>query len=509
MNSDQLSSVRSALLSVYHKEGLDALLAPLQELGITIISTGGTARHIKELGIAVTEVEELTGYPSILGGRVKTLHPKVHGGILARRGNAQDEEEMATYDISAIDLVVVDLYPFEETVAKGRSTEEIIEKIDIGGIALIRAAAKNFQHVACIPSRKYYDKVATWLVGQQGKLTLGQRKELAAAAFDVSSHYDGHIYSYLSEGNAASIKESHQQVTPLRYGENPHQWGKFYGDLSQYFDQLQGKALSYNNLVDLEAAVRLTQEFTAPCFSIIKHTNPCGCALGDSIIEAWHKALAGDPVSAFGGILCTNGEVTEEVAKEIDKLFFEVLVAPSFTEEALTILQKKKKRVLLKQLAAVESPYQGRKLLGGFLVQQEDNKYATPESIEVKTSRKATDVEVRDALFGEIICKHMKSNAITLVKNGQLIGGGVGQTSRIDAVNQAIDKAERMGFETKGAVLISDAFFPFADSVEIAQKKGIEVVVQPGGSIRDNETINFCENHDMCLIFTGLRHFKH
>ncbi|MEM8899799.1 MAG: bifunctional phosphoribosylaminoimidazolecarboxamide formyltransferase/IMP cyclohydrolase [Bacteroidota bacterium] len=508
MDSEQLSPIRSVLVSVYHKEGLEGLLSAFSKHGVDIISTGGTSRYIQGLGLAVTEVESLTGYPSILGGRVKTLHPKVHGGILGRRNEDKDVEEMDKYEIPPIDLVVVDLYPFEETVAAGGTAEEIIEKIDIGGIALIRAAAKNFKHVACIPSSKYYDKVATWLDEQEGQLSLAQRKELAANAFDVSSHYDGHIYGYLTE-DADSIKESHQEVTTLRYGENPHQWGKFYGELGQYFEQIHGKPLSYNNLVDLDAAVKLTQEFNSPCFSIIKHTNPCGCALAEDNLTAWHKALAGDPVSAFGGILCTNREVGKELAEEIHKLFFEVLVAPSFTEEALEILQKKKKRVLLKQLGKVASPYQGRKLLGGFLVQQEDEEYASAESLEVKTSRKPTTGDVEDALFGEIICKHMKSNAITLVKDQQLIGGGVGQTSRIDAVNQALDKAERMGFVTQGAVLISDAFFPFADSVEIAQKKGIEVVVQPGGSIRDEESINFCENHDMCLIFTGLRHFKH
>ncbi|MEM6262650.1 MAG: bifunctional phosphoribosylaminoimidazolecarboxamide formyltransferase/IMP cyclohydrolase [Bacteroidota bacterium] len=501
--------ITSALISVYHKEGLDSLIETLVAQNATIYSTGGTAAYIQELGATVVEVADLTGYPSILGGRVKTLHPKVHGGILARRQEAQDLEELAKYEIPEIDLVVVDLYPFEETVASGAEEAAVIEKIDIGGIALIRAAAKNFREVAVIPSQQYYGKVADWLAQQDGALDLSQRKQLAGAAFDVSSHYDSHIFQYLApESN--SLKVSYQDPTVLRYGENPHQKGHFYGNLSKVFTQLHGKALSYNNLVDIEGALELVDEFEdVPFFAVIKHTNPCGCAIGTDLLDAWKRALAGDPVSAFGGILACNGIVDEAVATEIDKLFFEVLAAKGFTDGAMEILQKKKNRILLQRTDAPRATVSEKSLLHGFLVQEKDVRNLVPADITVKSTRQPTDKELTDVYFGDKVVKHLKSNAIALVKDGQLIGSGIGQTSRVDALMQAIAKAQDKGFDLQGSVLASDAFFPFADSVEIAHQCGVEVVVEPGGSRRDEDTVNFCETHDMCLIFTGIRHFKH
>lgn len=500
--------IRSALISVYHKEGLDDIILTLKALGASIYSTGGTANYISQLGAQVHEVADLTGYPSILGGRVKTLHPMVHGGILARREVVSDQEELAQYKIPEIDLVIVDLYPFEETVASGADEAAIIEKIDIGGIALIRAAAKNFGDVAVVPSQAYYGQVAEWLKAQDGALSLDQRKALAGAAFGVSSHYDTHIHQYLAPASD-SLKVSFDSPTVLRYGENPHQQAFYYGDLSSQFDQLNGKPLSYNNLVDIEGALQLVDEFEEPFFAVIKHTNPCGCAIGSDLLDAWKKALAGDPVSAFGGILACNGTVDEALAKEMHSLFFEVLVANDFTPEALTLLTKKKKRILLKRTSKDSHAQVVKSLLNGYLVQDKDTKALQADELVHKTSREATKSELADIYFGEKVTKHLKSNAIGIVKNNQLIGSGVGQTSRIDALRQAIDKAKDKGFDLQGSTLISDAFFPFSDSVEMAHAAGIEVVVEPGGSVRDDETINFCENHGMCLIFTGTRHFKH
>ncbi len=504
-----IKKIQSALVSVYHKQGLDTIIEQLMAQGVTLYSTGGTAAYMQELGAVVHEVADLTGYPSILGGRVKTLHPKVHGGILARRGTASDVAELETYEIPPIDLVIVDLYPFEETVKSGAEEAAVIEKIDIGGIALIRAAAKNFGDVAIIPSQEYYQPLTDLLKAQEGALTLAQRKSFAAAAFDVSSHYDTHIFQYMSGGASDSLKASFRNPRVLRYGENPHQKGYYYGDLDAEFEQLNGKALSYNNLVDIEGALQLVDEFQEPFFAVIKHTNPCGCAIGENLLDAWEKALAGDPVSAFGGILACNGTIDEAVANSMHSLFFEVLVANGYTEEALAILSKKKNRILLKRL----NPKSGEKIikhtLNGYLVQERDLSELREADITVKTSRQPVASEAKDIYFGDKVVKHLKSNAIALVKNQQLIGSGVGQTSRIDALNQALNKAVEKGFELEGSVLASDAFFPFADAVEMAHKQGIRVIVEPGGSIRDDDTVNFCENHDMCLIFTGLRHFKH
>lgn len=500
--------IKSALISVYHKEGLELVAKQLIDREVAIYSTGGTADYLRNLGANVIDVADLTGYPSILGGRVKTLHPKVHGGILARRGNEGDVAELEKFELPTLDLVIVDLYPFEETVKSGADEDEIIEKIDIGGIALIRAAAKNFEDVVCIPAQEYYQPLAEILSDQDGATTLAQRKMFAGAAFDISSHYDSQIFRYLSP-DSENLKLSLRNPRVLRYGENPHQKGYFYGDLEDQFEQIHGKALSYNNLVDIDGALQLIDEFDEPVFAVIKHTNPCGCAIGNNLLEAWRKALAGDPVSAFGGILACNEMVEKDVAEEVKKLFFEVLIAPDFTPEALEVLKQKKNRIILKRTFPQQPDYIIKGAVNGILVQERDTRRVEVEDLEIKTSRKPEDDQIGDAIFGDIVCKHLKSNAIAIVKNGQLIGSGVGQTSRIDALRQAIHKAQAMGFELEGSVLSSDAFFPFKDSVEIAYEHGIRVVVEPGGSVRDDETINFCETNDMCLIFTGLRHFKH
>ena len=501
-------SIKSALISVFHKQGLEPLAEQLKAMGVICYSTGGTANYLESLGVEVKEVADLTTYPSILGGRVKTLHPKVHGGILARRGHKTDIAELEKYEIPQIDLVIVDLYPFEETVAIGAEEADIIEKIDIGGIALIRAAAKNFKDVTVIPSQAYYADLTQLLIEQDGKISLAQRRSFAAKAFNVSSHYDTHIFSYLSP-ETDNLKISFQNPEVLRYGENPHQKGLFYGDFKKTFEQLNGKALSYNNLVDIDGALQLIDEFDEPAFAVIKHTNPCGCAIGENMLDAWRKALAGDPISAFGGILVCNRTVDLEVAEEMHKLFFEVLVAPDFSEDALVLLKKKKKRILLKRHGFNHHAQIVKGVLNGYLVQDRDTHTLAAEELALKTSRKPTEKEQSDIVFGEKVCKHLKSNAIAIVKDRQLIGSGVGQTSRIDALKQAVGKAKAMKFELEGATLASDAFFPFADSVEFAKTHGIDVVVQPGGSIRDDKTVDFCEKHNMCLIFTGVRHFKH
>lgn len=501
--------IKSALISVFHKKGLEPIIQQLSKLGVSIYSTGGTAKYIEELGAEVHEVEDLTGYPSILGGRVKTLHPKVHGGILARRAEQSDQEELAKYEIPTIDLVIVDLYPFEETVKSGAGEEAIIEKIDIGGIALIRAAAKNFKDVLCVASQQYYEELYQLLEEGQGEVSLEQRKYFAGAAFDVSSHYDSHIFQYLKP-NAESLKISYASPKVLRYGENPHQTGLYYGDLSEQFEQLHGKELSYNNLVDIEGALEIVDEFEEPCFAVIKHTNPCGCATADNLLDAWKRALEGDPVSAFGGILACNGTIDKAIAEEIHPLFFEVLIARDFTPEAFELLtHKKKNRRLLKRTASSLPAKIVKSMVSGFLVQDKDRAEIKAEDLTVKSSRQPTESELEDVLFGDKVCKHLKSNAIAIVKNKQLIGSGMGQTSRIDALKHAMQKAEEKGFDLAGSVMASDAFFPFKDCVEMAHNKGIEVVVEPGGSVRDPETIDFCETHNMCLIFTSVRHFKH
>jgi len=500
--------IHSALISVYHKHNLDELAKTLDRLGVRIYSTGGTARFIRALGIEVVEVADLTGYPSILGGRVKTLHPKVHGGILARRNEESDVQELGQYEIPPIDLVIVDLYPFEETVKSGASQAEIIEKIDIGGIALIRAAAKNYEHVTVVPSQEYYATLLQTLEEHEGGINLQMRKYFAAQAFRVSSHYDTQIFQYMSP-EAEVLKISENQRIQLRYGENPHQKGFFYGDIESHFEQLNGKALSYNNLVDIDAILQIVDDFEEPFFAVVKHTNPCGCAIGTDLYEAWTKALECDPLSAFGGILACNGTVTKQIAESMRKLFFEVLIANDFEEDALEILRKKKKRILLKRKPQTLPNRIVKSALNGYIVQDRDTLVVKQEDMVCKTTRTPLDTEWKDILFGEKVIKHLKSNAIGIVKHQQLIGSGIGQTSRVDAVKQAIQKAIDKGFSLENATLVSDAFFPFADSVKLAFEAGITLVMEPGGSIRDQKTIDFCENNNMCLILTGNRHFKH
>jgi phosphoribosylaminoimidazolecarboxamide formyltransferase / IMP cyclohydrolase len=505
-----LRKIETALISVYHKDGLAEIALKLHTLGVQLISTGGTSDFLKGLGLSVIDVADLTQYPSILGGRVKTLHPKVFGGILARRDEAGDVETMEEFGFPGIDLVIVDLYPFEDTVASGASEQAIIEKIDIGGISLIRAAAKNFKDVVCVPSRRHYAAFLEVLHQQEGTFTLSQRKYFAAEAFDISSHYDSHIYSYLA-AEAKSYKQSIQKGIPLRYGENPHQKAVFYGDLDAQFEQLHGKALSYNNILDIDAAINLMADFQggAPCFAIIKHTNPCGVATGKSFKEAWDRALECDPVSAFGGIIICNGRVELDVAEAIQEIFFEVLIADDFTTDALAKLQQKKNRILLRRKSHDLPKTMVRTAVNGLLFQEKDNLVPDPSVYEAKSKRQVTENELADVIFGEKIGKHLKSNAIAIVKQQQLIGSGVGQTSRVDALKQSIAKARERGFSLKGSVLYSDAFFPFADSAELALQAGIEVLAEPGGSVKDQDTIDFCEKHQMCLIFTQYRHFRH
>ncbi len=505
--------IKSALVSVFYKDGLEEIVKELAKNGVQIYSTGGTQSFIEGLGVAVTAVEDLTGYPSILGGRVKTLHPKVFGGILARRENSSDQAEAQSYQIPNIDLVIVDLYPFEETLAKGGSEEEIIEKIDIGGISLIRAAAKNFQDVAIVASKNQYAYLLNILQTQSGSINLEQRKYLATKAFEVSSHYDTAIFKYFNCQTQASLsfKESVLEGRTLRYGENPHQKGFFFGNLEEMFEQLNGKELSYNNLVDIDGAVGLIDEFPknrAVC-AIIKHTNACGCALGDSPKEAYLKALSADPVSAFGGIIAFNQEIDAAAAEELDKLFFEVLIAPSYQTEALEILKKKKNRIILLQKPVKTSDWQFRTLLNGVVMQEKDLKTETIGDLQVVTQKVPSLAEQKALVFAAIVAKHTKSNTIVLANETQLLASGTGQTSRVDALKQAIHKAETFGFSLQGAVMASDAFFPFPDCVEIAHKAGITAVVQPGGSIKDQDSIDYCNQNDVAMVFTGIRHFRH
>jgi phosphoribosylaminoimidazolecarboxamide formyltransferase/IMP cyclohydrolase len=502
--------IKSALISVYYKDHLEDIVRKLDSLHISIISTGGTKDFIEKLGIRVTAVEELTGYPSILGGRVKTLHPKVFGGILARPDIDQDVADMKQYDIHSIDLVVVDLYPFEETVASGAAEEDIVEKIDIGGISLIRAAAKNYRDVVIIPSKDQYPRLLEMLGEKQGITTLEERRGLAMEAFGVTSHYDTAIFNHFSK-NAEKIgfRKSVNLAKPLRYGENPHQRGTFYGDFEQLFDQLQGKEISYNNLLDIEAAVYLIDDFTETTFAILKHNNACGIASRLKIADAWTDALAGDPVSAFGGILITNTTVDEATAIEADKLFFEVIIAPAFDDAALDILKKKKNRIILIRKNTPLPTVQFRSMLNGVIEQDRDVKTESRTDMKPVTQRIPVDAEYEDLAFANKVVKHTKSNTIVLVRNKQLIASGVGQTSRVDALRQAIVKARSFGFDTVGAVMASDAFFPFPDCVEIANEAGINVVIQPGGSVRDQDSIDFCNRNNMSMVLTGTRHFKH
>ena len=504
--------IHSALISVYHKDNLEPIIKLLNDHGVQLFSTGGTQEFIEASGVPCTAVEDLTSYPSILGGRVKTLHPKVFGGILSRRDNSEDLNQMKTYEIPSIDMVIVDLYPFEATVASGASEQEIIEKIDIGGISLIRAGAKNFKDVLVVSSMEQYLEVEEILRTQNCETNLKQRKLFAARAFDISSNYDTAIFKNLNaDGEVMSFKNSTRESKVLRYGENPHQQGVFYGDLDKMFDQLHGKELSYNNLVDIDAAVCLIEEFAEheTAFAILKHTNACGCATGETVKEAYLKAFEADTVSAFGGVLITNQAVDAEAAEELNKLFFEILVAPHYTDEGFQILAQKKNRILLKKKINLDTPKQFKSILNGVIEQERDLKTDAMEDLKLVTERAATENEISSLLFAAKICKHTKSNTIVLAKDGQLIASGVGQTSRVDALKQAIEKAKNFGLSLEGAVMASDAFFPFPDCVEIAGAVGIKAVIQPGGSIRDNDSIEYCNSHSMSMVFTGIRHFKH
>ncbi|WP_268223190.1 bifunctional phosphoribosylaminoimidazolecarboxamide formyltransferase/IMP cyclohydrolase [Sinomicrobium oceani] len=500
----------SALISVFSKEGLEPIIHKLNDLGITIYSTGGTEKFIRDLGVHVVPVEDVTGYPSILGGRVKTLHPKVFGGILNRQDNNQDQTELESYEIPQIDIVIVDLYPFEKTVADGASEQDIIEKIDIGGISLIRAAAKNFKDVLCVASMEDYADFLNVISEGNGNTTIADRKRFAAKAFNVSSHYDTAIFNYFNEEELV-FKASETKGQELRYGENPHQKGYFFGDLEAMFDKLHGKELSYNNLLDVDAAVNLMEEFRGddPTFAILKHNNACGVATRNTLKEAYLDALAGDPVSAFGGILIANMQIDKPTADEISGLFCEVVIAPSYTEEALDVLKQKKNRIILVQKDAKLPKTQVRTCLNGILVQEKNDKTDTLEDLTYQTNNKPTDNELKDLLFASKICKHTKSNTIVLAKNRQLCASGTGQTSRVDALRQAIEKAASFDFDLHNAVMASDAFFPFPDCVEIADKAGIKSVIQPGGSIKDQLSIDYCNEHEMAMVFTGTRHFKH
>jgi phosphoribosylaminoimidazolecarboxamide formyltransferase/IMP cyclohydrolase len=507
----QAKKIKSALISVFNKDGLGPIIESLHQNKVTIYSTGGTADFITRMGVPVSKVESLTTYPSILDGRVKTLHPKIFGGILARREKSH-LAQLDQFDIPELDLVIVDLYPFEETVQTTDDHEQIIEKIDIGGIALIRAAAKNFKDVVIVPSKNQYAYFLESYQANEGGTEYTDRQYLAGQAFAVSNHYDGAIADYFATLNQqAAFRKSLQQSTPLRYGENPHQYATYYGDLIQQVEQFNGKELSYNNLVDVDAAIALIREFkdAPPTFVVIKHTNACGVATANTVEEAWKKALEGDPISAFGGILITNAKMTLACAREIDQIFYEVLIAPEYDQEAYELLAAKKNRILLKDQLKELNPKQYKSLLNGVIEQESDLKGETIEEFRTVTQSAPSVDEWADMVFANKCVKHLKSNAIALVKDQQLLGMGCGNTSRIDALKAAITKARQNGFDLKGAVLASDAFFPFADSVEIAFEAGIKTVVQPGGSVKDKDSVKFCNQHDMTMVFTGTRHFRH
>ena len=505
-----VKTIKSALISVFHKDGLAPIVQKLNDLNVTIYSTGGTEKFIRELGIPVIPVDEVTSYPSILGGRVKTLHPKVFGGILNRQDNESDVAELAEYNIPQIDLVIVDLYPFEKTVASGASEQDIVEKIDIGGISLIRASAKNFKDTFTVSSMDQYEAFLEILSENSGTTSIEQRKKFAAKSFNISSHYDTAIFNYFNEDEVV-FKASEMVSKTLRYGENPHQKGYFFGNLDDMFDKLHGKELSYNNLLDVDAAVNLMNEFLgeAPTFAVLKHNNACGFAQRNTIKQAYLDALAGDPVSAFGGVLISNTEIDAETAAEIHTLFCEVVIAPSFTEEALSLLKGKKNRVLLIQKSTVLPIQNVRTALNGLLVQDKDCITDAVQDFTYATNTKPSDTELKDLLFASKICKHTKSNTIVFTKNNQLLASGTGQTSRVDALTQAIEKANNFGFDLNGAVMASDAFFPFPDCVEIAEKAGIKSVIQPGGSIKDQLSIDYCNANNVSMVLTGTRHFTH
>jgi len=502
--------IKNALISVFDKTGLDVIVKKLNEFGVTIYSTGGTQKFVEDLGIKVERVEDLTSYPSILGGRVKTLHPKIFGGILNRRDNESDQAQIAEFEIPEIDLVIVDLYPFEDTVKSGADHSDIIEKIDIGGISLIRAAAKNYKDVVIIPSKDEY-KTLVGILEEGNGTTLGQRKDFATATFNVSSHYDTQIFNYFNQKDKRAFKASYKPANSLRYGENPHQSGIFYGDLDAIFNKLHGKELSYNNLLDVDAAVNYMAEFIGdkPTFAILKHNNACGLATRNTLLEAYTDALAGDPVSAFGGVLISNTRIDVATANEIHKLFCEVVIAPAYDTDALEVLKGKKNRVILIQKEIELPKKQFRTILNGVLEQDKD--LITDKINDFKTITKVepTQQELKDLEFANKLVKHTKSNTIVIAKNGQLLASGTGQTSRVDALNQAIHKAQTFGFDLKGSVMASDAFFPFPDCVEIADKAGITAVIQPGVSIKDEHSITYCDEHNMSMVFTGNRHFKH
>lgn len=502
--------IKSALISVFHKDGLEEILKELNALGVKIYSTGGTQKFIEQQGIPCQSVESVTDYPGILGGRVKTLHPKIFGGLLARRAHEGDQQDMKKYAIPEIDLVIVDLYPFEETVKNTNEEAEIIEKIDIGGVSLIRAAGKNYKDVMTVSSKEDYPGLLEILKKGKGVTTLEERKKFASRGFELCAHYDVAIANYFTGDQEKNyFSASATPATLLRYGENPHQKGAFYGHFEDIFEQVHGKAISYNNLVDIDGAVRLVQEFSEEknVFAVIKHTNPCGLAIRPTLLEAWKAALAGDSQSAFGGVLVANEVVDIDTAAEIDKIFYEILVAKDFTPEALELLEKKKNRILLKQIAPISDPTLFKNVVNGILEQDVDE--GNYDKWEETGARKATDKEKEDLIFANIVCKHLKSNAIALIKDRQILGRGSGQTSRIDALKQAIAKAKQFEHSLEGAVMASDAFFPFDDCVKLAHEEGIRAVIQPGGSIRDKDSIAFCEQNDMVMVMTGKRHFKH
>lgn len=505
-----MKKIRTALISVFYKDGIDTIVTLLKQNGVQIYSTGGTYDYIKRIDDSVKTVESLTGYPSILGGRVKTLHPKVFGGILGRTQLESDQKEMHDYEIPVFDLVIVDLYPFEETVATTDDHSKIIEKIDIGGISLIRAGAKNFNDVVIVPSRKYYGELIQLLENQNGETSLDDRRRFATYAFGVSSHYDSAIYNWFAKDEEnKQLRVCEDEGMPLRYGENPHQKGTFYGDLNGMFEKLHGKELSYNNLLDLDAGLNLIREFDEPTFAILKHNNPCGTACRSTVKEAYLDALAGDPVSAYGGVLVCNRPIDLDAAQDINKLFIEVIVAPEYEEGVLDILFSKKNRVILKLKSDQYNAKIVKTALNGYLVQDRDLHTETADDFKVITPKAPTANEIEDMIFANKIVKHSRSNAIVLAKGKQLCASGIGQTSRVDALKQAIEKAKSFNFDLNGAVLASDAFFPFKDCVELAHEAGITAIVQPGGSVRDQESIDCCNENGISMVFTGFRHFRH
>lgn len=502
-------TIKRALISVYHKDNLELIVEKLHDEGVEILSTGGTQQFIESLNIPCKAVENLTSYPSILGGRVKTLHPKVFGGILCRRDNANDQQQIEQYEIPEIDLVIVDLYPFEDTVASGASHQDIIEKIDIGGISLIRAAAKNYKDVLIVASKQQYQPLLNILNDKGAESSLDERLWFAKEAFAVSSQYDSAIFNYFDADNKSAFRMAANGSKTLRYGENPHQKGFFFGNFDEMFEQLHGKEISYNNLLDIDAAVNLINDFDDITVAILKHNNACGLASRSNLTQAWKDALAGDPVSAFGGIIIANAVIDKATAEEINKIFFEVIIAPDYDIDALEILTTKKNRIILIQKQNNKSKLQFRSLLNGVLVQDRDLKTETAEELTPVTNKQATPQEIEDLLFANIIVKHSKSNTIVLAKNKQLCASGVGQTSRVDALKQAIDKAHSFNFDLQGAVMASDAFFPFPDCVELAANAGITAVIQPGGSINDQKSIDMCNEKNVAMVTTGFRHFKH